>query len=312
MTLQQLRYAVDIEKAGSITKSAANLFMSQPNLSTALKELEEEIGITVFVRDNNGVKVTDEGKEFLAHAKSILHQMDRMLFVFKSEKSKVATLNVACVRSSYVTKAMCDYYNQIPKDTSLQLKLMETTTANALELVAESKADVGRVIFHAHNFQQMNWYCNKKRLALELLWKVKAYILVSENSPLAKEKHITRSMLLACTRLVYIDTEEEIDPSGGEDRRIAVSERGTMMDILSGCPDTYIWTVSTHPDTLKRYGLVTMPYVDAPFIIEAIVYSKDRPKTQEMEWFLAQMKTTRYSEYFHIQEPFQIDEGGLI
>lgn len=121
MTLQQLRYIVEIYKTGSITKSATNLFMSQPNLSSALKELEAEIGTAIFVRTAKGVVPTQEGERFISYAQSILSQMDRLEFIFKSQKNQAITLNIACVRSSHVAKTISEYYNNLPKDTAVNL-----------------------------------------------------------------------------------------------------------------------------------------------------------------------------------------------
>ena len=74
MKLQQLRYAIEIEKCGSLSKAAKRLFVSQPNLSNAIKDLEIELGISIFKRNNRGVQVTEKGATFLNYARSVLAQ----------------------------------------------------------------------------------------------------------------------------------------------------------------------------------------------------------------------------------------------
>ena len=66
MTLQQLRYVIGIAKVGSFNKAAENLFISQPSLTTAIRDLEEEIGIVIFNRTSRGVSLTPDGEEFVA------------------------------------------------------------------------------------------------------------------------------------------------------------------------------------------------------------------------------------------------------
>ena len=78
MTFQQLTYVVEISKCGSINKAAQKLFLSQSGISTAVRELEEELGIQFFVRSNRGVEFTQEGKEFLSYAVSLLEQKQRI------------------------------------------------------------------------------------------------------------------------------------------------------------------------------------------------------------------------------------------
>ena len=73
-----LKYAVEIEKTGSITKAAENLYMGQPNLSRAIRELEESLGITIFMRSSRGVVPTEQGREFLNYARNILAQIEEM------------------------------------------------------------------------------------------------------------------------------------------------------------------------------------------------------------------------------------------
>ncbi|HZG71816.1 MAG TPA: LysR family transcriptional regulator, partial [Chondromyces sp.] len=76
MTLQQLKYVIEVARSRSINKAAQRLFISQPSLSNALKELEEEIGITIFLRTNKGILITPEGSEFLGYARQVVEQAE--------------------------------------------------------------------------------------------------------------------------------------------------------------------------------------------------------------------------------------------
>lgn len=304
MTLQQLRYVVEIEKYGSITKSASNLFISQPNLSAALKDLEQELDIIVFVRTSKGVEPTEEGREFLSYAKSVIAQVDRMEFMFKNKQGKKVVLNIACTRSSYATKVICDFYNQLPNDIPVNLKFIESNSKNVVSAVASSNADFGRIVFGEEYMPFYKRLVQKSRLVMEILWKVKAYVLTSEESDLAQRTDLSADDLSEYTRCIYCDFEEDIISNEDIDNFIALNERGSMLEVLSSCPDCYLWTISTHPDTLKDHRLVPVPVKNAPFIYEALIYPKDRPRTEEVQWLLGHMKSLKYTEYFQFQEPF--------
>ncbi|MGN1101060.1 MAG: LysR family transcriptional regulator, partial [Huintestinicola sp.] len=87
MNLQHLKYMTEVERTGSVTKAAANLFMGQPNLSKAIKEVENEIGITVFRRSAKGVYPTPEGERFLARAKAVLEEMGKLEALYKQDNA---------------------------------------------------------------------------------------------------------------------------------------------------------------------------------------------------------------------------------
>lgn len=87
MNFQQLQYAVEIAKTGSISAAAKNLFMGQPNLSKSIKELEEETGIVIFHRTSKGVQLTKSGQEFIGYAQTILKQVEKLESLYNKPSS---------------------------------------------------------------------------------------------------------------------------------------------------------------------------------------------------------------------------------
>ena len=111
MNISHLKYAVEVEKARSISQAAENLYMGQPNLSKAIRELENDLGITIFKRTSKGVIPTQKGEEFLGYAKSILMQIEEMESLYDSSEHERLRLSIAAPRASYVTQAfvrLCD------------------------------------------------------------------------------------------------------------------------------------------------------------------------------------------------------------
>ena len=93
MNTQHLKYAVEVERTGSITQAADNLYMAQPNLSKAIKELEDTLGISIFRRTSKGVVPTEKGAEFLVYAKRILTQLEKVEALNARAKDAESHLN---------------------------------------------------------------------------------------------------------------------------------------------------------------------------------------------------------------------------
>ncbi len=238
--------------------------------------------------------------------------MDKLEFIFKNPQKNAVSLTVACVRSSQVSKVFCDFYNQLPKDAPIQLWMQETSPEGVLQALVDSKADIGRIVFAEEECFSIKAKAKKHRLIMELLWKVKPYILVSAKSPLAKQKILSREHLKNFTQLVYSDIQfqdgnfinKELEETLSQ-RKLHVSERSTAMDVLRNCNDCYLWTTSTHPDILKMYNLVALPCEESTPVIEAMLYPKDRPLSKEMQSMMENLRSVEYHESFLYQEPFQ-------
>ena len=142
MNISQLKYAVEIEKAGSITQAAENLFMGQPNLSKAIKELETELGITIFKRTSTGVAVTSAGREFLLYAKKVycLKLMRLRKFTLKSKNT--AAFSLCAAQADYVYQAFLRLARNIESD-EMDIKFKETDSVTAAKAVADGEFNMG-------------------------------------------------------------------------------------------------------------------------------------------------------------------------
>ena len=126
MNLQQLRYAVEVAKTGSITAAAKNLYMGQPNLSKNIRELEAELGITLFERTARGVAPTKNGEDFLGYARSIIAQMESLETMFGPHTETGTQLSVCAPRASYVAQAFSRYLGAEGR-APLQVQYRETS-----------------------------------------------------------------------------------------------------------------------------------------------------------------------------------------
>lgn len=110
MNILHLKYAVEVAKTGSINKAAEQLFMAQPNLSRAIKELEADLGITIFDRSAKGMVLTIEGREFINYARQILHQIDEVEHIYKHGKAQKQKFSVSVPRTGYISEAFSRFF----------------------------------------------------------------------------------------------------------------------------------------------------------------------------------------------------------
>ena len=113
MTFQQIQYIIEISRCGSISKASKNLYVAQPYLSKLLKELEEEIGITIFNRNIKGVELTDEGKEFINHVRPLLEQKKKIIEMYSHHKADPAMyIAISTQRYPFVIKAFIEFFKK--------------------------------------------------------------------------------------------------------------------------------------------------------------------------------------------------------
>lgn len=152
MNLTHLRYMVEVERLGSITKAAAALYMGQPNLSKAIKEMEREVGIPIFKRSAKGVVATEKGKEFLQYAKAILVQMDKMESLYKEDPESYVDFQLLLPRASYITYAFTEFLNKVDRTERMDIKFKETNSMDAINAVVECEYNMG-IIRYPINYE---------------------------------------------------------------------------------------------------------------------------------------------------------------
>ncbi|MDE6710771.1 MAG: LysR family transcriptional regulator, partial [Oscillospiraceae bacterium] len=143
MNLMHLKYLVEVEKTGSITKAASTLFMGQPNLSKAIKEVENEVGAPIFKRISKGVEPTEKGVEFLKCAKAIIQQMDKMENLFKPEVSDIISFNVSAPRASYAAQAFSRFVSELDRTRRFAVNFREANSLDTINGILEGEFNMG-------------------------------------------------------------------------------------------------------------------------------------------------------------------------
>lgn len=294
MNIQHLIYVLEVNNCGSISKAAQNLFMAQPNLSNAIKDLEREIGIVIFNRTSKGVETTPEGLEFLRHANEIVSRFNALEHFYRKQKPNIIRLSITTMRSSNICTKLIHYLNNInTKERSFRIQFKEATNFDAINDVVSDQADIGVIRSNSTNFNYFYQLAKSKQCALVPLPAESYSVLMSANHPLAKVEFLNPNMLKPYIEVIHGDFETPMYPYSevytselAEEHSIKlvlVYDRGTLLDMVRNVWGAYTWTTSTHPNTLKINNVVEKKCenynIDGR---EAIIYKKTTPLNQDM------------------------------
>ena len=202
MTLQQLKYAVAVADTGNITEASRRVFISQPSLTAAIRELEEEMGITIFSRSNKGVTVTNEGDEFLSYARQVLEQAALLEDRFKSNAGGNTIFSVSCQHYSFAVNAFVDVIRKFGGN-EYDFTLRETQTHEIIEDVAHLKSEIGILYMSSRNKNVITKLIKKNNLQFEPLFTTPLHVFISTKNPLAKKRKIKLSDLTPYPYLTY-------------------------------------------------------------------------------------------------------------
>ncbi len=269
MNTMHFKYAVEIEKTGSISQAAENLFMAQPNLSKAIKELEDSLGIALFERTSKGVKPTSQGKEFLKYAKRILVQLDKMesLYIPQKEREERQSLKVSIPRGSYLSAGFANFVSNLDMEKGIEITVQETNSLQTIANVADNGYNLGIIRFQTIHENYFMDYLQEKHLASEPVWEFSCLALMSSLHPMAKCEEIDASELKRTSveilhgdnTVPYLSTPE-INPSVTQgdfcSKRVYVYERGSQLELLTRVTNSFMWGSPLPQEMLDRYNLV--------------------------------------------------------
>ena len=261
MNTLHFKYAVEVERTRSITQAAENLFMAQPNLSKAIKELEDTLGIAIFERTPKGVIPTPKGAEFLSYAKNILEQIERMEQLYIPEDADRQRFRLSIPRGSYISHAFTRFVAALDAQRDIDVNLHETNSMQTIASVAAGRADLGIIRYQLDYENYFLDYLREKGLQCEPIWEFEYLALMSRRHPLAAQESVAYEKLQQFIELVHGDTVIPYLPSSKvhkseAKKRIYVYERGSQFDILSHIPTTYMWVSPIPESFLELYGLV--------------------------------------------------------
>lgn len=265
MNTRYFRYALEVEKTGSITQAASNLFMSQPTLSKAIKDMEETVGFAIFKRTSKGVVPTHRGLEFLAHARKIAVQVQKMEQALCQEDTSYQLFSLAIPRVSYIAQAVLEYVSTFDSGTDMEIDIMETNSMNVIDAVADGFFVLGMIRCHEEDREYFLKSLAEKDLQYESVWRSDYVALMRKDHPLAHRGALTAEDFLPYVEVAfgdetvpYIRTSEAEAVSGRlqNKKRVLVYDRATQLDLLRATPLAYTWVSPLPENVLQSNDLI--------------------------------------------------------
>lgn len=273
MRIQQLEYLEKIVAYGSINEAAKALFLTQPSLSSAVKDLEEEMGIQILLRSSHGVSLTPEGREFMIYARQILDQVHLMKEKYQENVPRKQAFSVSAQHYAFVVHAFVELIKSVNAD-EYQFTLRETETENILEDLTEFKSELGILYLNSFNEKVMRKMFKERQLQFVPLFTATPHVFVSRDNPLAKREMIALEDLEPYPYLSYEQGErnsfyfsEEILSTLERKMEIKVSDRATIFNLMVGL-NGYTISSGIISSTLNDDKIVAIPLaVDDPITI---------------------------------------------
>lgn len=292
MTLQQLKYVITISKSGSMHTAADELFITQPNLSKAIKDLELEMGITIFNRTNKGVLLTDDGTKFLSYARQVVEQANLLEDIYKNKESIKRIFAISSQHYGFVVNAFVKLVETLGKDI-YEFSLRECKTYDVINDVKDGRSELGVIYFSRFNSEIMKKVISSNGLSYEFLFEAKPHVLLSKNHPLANKERLTLDDLDAYPRLSYDQGlnnsfyySEEPHALESVSKAIVVSDRATLFNILIGL-NGYTISSGMISSSLDGNNIISIPLETDEVMDLVYIYDSDKPMKEITKQYLA-------------------------
>ncbi len=302
MNILHMKYAVEVAKTGSINKASDTLFVAQPNLSRAVKELEADLGITIFDRSAKGMVLTIEGREFINYAKQILHQIDEVEHIYKYGKIEKQKFSVSVPRSGYISEAFSRFSKYIDT-TDAEIFYKETNSWRAINNILASDYNLGIVRYAKEYDKYYKVMLEEKGLIVEDITEYSYKLVVNKESPLANKETVMLSELSSFIEITHADSSIPSLPfantkknglNASDDRRIFVFERASQFDLLSENNQTFMWVSPVPEKLLKCYGLVQKKCDESKTVYkDVLIYKKDYKLSKLDMLFIEELQKTK-------------------
>ena len=267
MTLQQLKYVTTIANIGSISEAAKRLFVSQPSLTKAIKELEKEMGITIFDRTNKGITVSKEGERFLGYARQVLEQAALLEEQYKSQSCGKKQFSVSTQHYSFAVNAFVELLKGAEID-QYDVSLRETQTYEIIDDVAHMKSEIGLLYYNDFNRPVLEKLIHTNELTFTELFTAHPHIFIGKTHPLAHKEVVSMDEL---EEYPYISFEqgdhnsfyfsEEIFSTVVRPKHIRVRDRASLFSLLLGL-DGYTVSSGVIDKEVNGENIISVPLAE--------------------------------------------------
>ena len=240
MTLLQLRYAITVADSRSMNQAAQKLFISQPSLSAAIRELEDEVGIEIFRRTNRGIQVTPDGEEFIGYARQVVEQYALIEARYVDKEKVKKKFGVSMQHYSFAVKAFVEMVKKVGLER-YEFAVHETKTYEVIENVRDSKSELGILYLNDFNRKVLEKIFAESAIEFHPLLECNVYVYMSNTHPLAKKESISLEELKDYPCLSFDQGEynsfyyaEEVLSTYEYKQLIKANDRATMLNLMVG------------------------------------------------------------------------------
>lgn len=286
MRIQQLHYIIKIVETGSMNEAAKQLFITQPSLSNAVRDLEREMGIDIFNRNPKGITLTKDGVEFLSYARQVVEQTALLEERYKSKTTHRELFSVSSQHYAFVVNAFVSLLGEADM-TQYELFLRETRTWEIIDDVKNFRSEIGVLFLNSYNRDVLTKMFDDNHLTYTSLFKAHPHIFVSKDNPLAKKKLIHLEDLEDFPYLSYDQGihnsfyfSEEIMSQIPHKKSIVVSDRATLFNLLIGL-DGYTIATGILNSKLNGDNIVSIP-LDVEDMIDIVYIRHEKADLSKM------------------------------
>ena len=286
MRIQQLHYIIKIVETGSMNEAAKQLFITQPSLSNAVRDLEREMGIDIFNRNPKGITLTKDGVEFLSYARQVVEQTALLEERYKSKTTHRELFSVSSQHYAFVVNAFVSLLGEADM-TQYELFLRETRTWEIIDDVKNFRSEIGVLFLNSYNRDVLTKMFDDNHLTYTSLFKAHPHIFVSKDNPLAKKKLIHLEDLEDFPYLSYDQGihnsfyfSEEIMSQIPHKKSIVVSDRATLFNLLIGL-DGYTIATGILKSKLNGDNIVSIP-LDVEDMIDIVYIRHEKANLSKM------------------------------
>ncbi|HGD6949730.1 TPA: LysR family transcriptional regulator [Streptococcus agalactiae] len=286
MRIQQLQYVIKIVETGSMNEAAKQLYITQPSLSNAVRNLETEMGIQIFIRNPKGITLTKDGMEFLSYARQILEQTALLEERYKGDNTSRELFSVSSQHYAFVVNAFVALFNGTDM-TQYELFLRETRTWEIIDDVKNFRSEIGVLFLNSYNRDVLTKLFDDNSLIATTLFTTTPHIFVSKSNPLANRKKLSMKDLEDYPYLSYDQGlhnsfyfSEEMMSQITHPKSIVVSDRATLFNLMIGL-DGYTVATGILNSKLNGDEIVAIP-LDVYDIIDIVYIRHDKANLSKM------------------------------
>ncbi|QLY77884.1 LysR family transcriptional regulator [Clostridium intestinale] len=301
MTLQQLKYVVTVADKGTISEAAKELFISQPSLTKAIKELENEMQITIFNRTNKGIVVSNAGDEFLAYARQVIEQASLLEERFLNLKKQSPRFSVSTQHYSFAVNAFVDVIREFGGN-QYDFTLRETQTYEIIEDVSRLKSEIGILYTSSKNQEVIMKLIKQNSLEFQELFIAKPHVFISSKHPLSDREVLTLEELDDYPYLSFEQGDynsfyfsEEILSTLDRNRNIKVRDRATLFNLAIGL-NGYTVSSGVISKELNGENIIAKPLMVDEYMSIGTITQKNMPLSRYGKAYMESLKR-HVSEY---------------